>query len=71
MREDFSCQISTGYKIWVTKLSGKEKSYGIYVAEENSNDYIRIGRLTNVELFRKVLGLEKNNGNNRNNQQNS
>lgn len=46
-------ELSTGYKIWITKL-GKNKKYSLLVSTEpNSNSFTKVG------LIDDMIGLKK------------
>lgn len=59
-KDGFEWELSTGYTIWVDKFDKKEKSYRIMIAENGSNHFIQVGRLTNPKAFKKAFNKINN-----------
>lgn len=50
----FTLGTSTGYSIWITRLPAR-KNYTLAIAKPGTNEYIKVGTITNIDLFRKVF----------------
>lgn len=58
-QESFEVSLSTGYNLWCTKLNKNEKSYGLYICKEDDNTYCKVGRISDIRLFKQCLGMYK------------
>ena len=50
-------ELSTGYKLWITKI-GKNKKYSLLLSPEpNSNSFTKIGMIDDIKQLRTAFNL--------------